>query len=124
MNLTATISAGLFNVGQQKARQFIRLRYLYGLHRFDEETLFLKDDDGIRGFYSNLATGKQRLVLNLETVVFQRKTIAGFNLAFFGFGDLGIIGSGRKLIFKGDYYSGIGGGIRIRNENLVFRTIQ
>jgi hypothetical protein len=114
----------LFNVGQQKARQFVRLQYLRGFRRFDEETLFLKDDVGIRGFYSKQATGKQRVVLNLETVVFQRKTIAGFNLAFFGFGDLGIIGSEKKAVFKGDYYSGIGGGIRIRNENLVFKTIQ
>ena len=114
----------LFDVGQQKARQFVRLQYLYGLHRFDEETLFLKDDIGIRGFYSHLATGKQRLVMNLETVVFQRRTIAGFNLAFFGFSDSGIIGSAKKTIFKGIYYGGIGGGIRIRNENLVFKTIQ
>jgi len=114
----------LFNVGQQKARQFVRLQYLRGFRRFDEETLFLKDDIGIRGFYSEQATGKQRMVLNLETVVFQRKTIAGFNVAFFGFGDLGIIGSEKKAVFKGDYYSGIGGGIRIRNENLVFKTIQ
>ncbi|MEL7587378.1 MAG: hypothetical protein AAGU19_11755 [Prolixibacteraceae bacterium] len=114
----------LFNVGQQKARQFVRLNYLYGLRRFDEETLFLKDEDGIRGMYSELATGKQRLVLNLETVVFQRRTIAGFNIAFFGFGDLGIIGSEKRPVFKGDYYAGIGGGMRIRNENFVFRTIQ
>ncbi len=114
----------LFAVGQQRARQFVRLRYLYGLHRFDEETLFLKNEHGIRGFYSKLATGKQRLVLNLETVFFQRRTIAGFNVAFFGFGDLGIIGSEKKPVFKGDYYGGIGGGVRIRNENLVFKTIQ
>ncbi len=124
IEFNANYVSRLFNVGQQRARQFVRLRYLYGLHRFDEETLFLKDDHGIRGFYSNLAAGKQRLVLNLETVVFQRRTIAGFNMAFFGFGDLGIIGSEKKTVFKGDYYGGIGGGIRIRNENLVFKTFQ
>jgi hypothetical protein len=114
----------LYNVGQQRFRQFVRLRYLCGLKRFDEETLYLKDEDGIRGFYSEVATGKKRLALNLETVLFTRKTVAGFNVAFFGFGDLGIIGSEKKSVFRGDYYSGIGGGIRIKNENLVFRTIQ
>jgi len=114
----------LYNVGQQRFRQFVRLRYLCGLKRFDEETLYLKDKDGIRGFYSEVATGKKRLALNLETVLFTRKTVAGFNVAFFGFGDLGIIGSEKKSVFRGDYYSGIGGGIRIKNENLVFRTIQ
>ena len=33
--------------------------------------------------------------------------------------DLGIIGSSHKLVFNGDYYAGIGGGIRLRNENRI-----
>lgn len=124
IEFNANYISRLFNVGQQKARQFIRLQYIYGLRRFEEETLLLKNDVGIRGFYSEIAAGKQRLVMNLETVAFQRRTIAGFNIAFFGFGDLGIVGSDKKMLFAGRYYGGIGGGLRIRNENLVFKTIQ
>jgi hypothetical protein len=41
----------------------------------------------------------------------------------FSFFDLGIIGSNKKMIFTQDYYAGLGMGIRIRNENLVFKTI-
>ncbi|MGD9931420.1 MAG: hypothetical protein AB7U05_15465 [Mangrovibacterium sp.] len=108
----------------QNARQFIRLKYLYGINRFEQEDLFLKNDYGIRGFYSNVATGKQRLVLSLETVLFQKREILNFNFAFFGFTDLGIIGPSNQSVFTGDYYTGIGVGLRMRNESLVFKTLQ
>lgn len=113
-----------FRMGAQTARQFFKLRYVYGFQRFDQESLSLKNRYGIRGFYSDIPQGQQRLLLSSETVIFQRKSILNFNFAFFGFTDLGIIGSPHKLVFNGDYYAGIGGGIRLRNENLIFRTIQ
>jgi hypothetical protein len=113
-----------FLLGAQTARQFLKLRYVYGFKRFDQEALSLKNQYGIRGFYSDVPQGQQRLLLSAETVIFQRKSILSFNFAFFGFTDLGIIGSSHKIVFNGDYYTGIGGGIRLRNENLIFRTIQ
>ncbi|WP_372773382.1 hypothetical protein [Mangrovibacterium sp.] len=113
-----------FKVGAQSARQFLKLEYIYGIKRFEQEYLSLRNRYGIRGFYSDVPQGKQRLVLTAETVIFQQKSILNFNFAFFGFADLGIIGSSRKNIFNENYYAGIGGGIRLRNENLIFRTIQ
>ena len=114
----------LFKVGNQRARQFIKLNYMLGIRRVELENLFLRFGTGIRGFESDLALGKQRLSLNLETVFFQSREILKFNVALFGFADLGIIGSNHKIIFNQDYYTGIGAGIRLRNENLVFKTLQ
>ncbi|RKD89721.1 BamA/TamA family outer membrane protein [Mangrovibacterium diazotrophicum] len=113
-----------FRMGAQLGRQFLKLRYVYGINRFDQENLTLKNNYGIRGFYSDEALGQQRLVLSTETVIFQRKSILNFNFAFFGFADLGIIGSADENIFTQNYYTGIGGGVRLRNESLIFRTIQ
>jgi hypothetical protein len=45
-------------------------------------------------------------------------------MALFMFTDLGIIGSNQDLIFAQQYYSGIGAGIRLHNESLVFKTFQ
>jgi hypothetical protein len=45
-------------------------------------------------------------------------------MALFMFTDLGIIGSNQELIFAQEYYSGIGAGIRLHNESLVFKTFQ
>ncbi|WP_423128707.1 hypothetical protein [Gaoshiqia sp. Z1-71] len=114
----------IFRVGNQDARHFARLRYLYGINRFDQENLFLKNGYGIRGLYSDETVGKQRLTLDLELVVFQKRDLLKFNFAFFGFTDLGIIGSANKFIFDENYYAGIGAGVRFRNESLVFNTIQ
>ena len=37
---------------------------------------------------------------------------------------LGVIGSNKQLIFTQNYYSGLGLGLRLHNENLVFKTFQ
>jgi hypothetical protein len=68
--------------------------------------------------------GKQRLSLNLEYVVFLQKDFYKFNMAVFGFTDIGLIGSNKEFILTQDFYSGLGMGIRLHNENLVFKTIQ
>ena len=47
-----------------------------------------------------------------------------FQTAVFSFFDLGIIGNSKEIIFTQEYYAGLGVGVRIRNENLVFKTIQ
>ncbi len=113
----------LFNAGPHKARQFVKINYEIGIRRYEIEELLLRYNVGIRGFSSREAAGKQRLTLNMETVFFHRKEFLKFNTALFSFFDLGIIGSNKKMIFTQDYYAGLGMGIRIRNENLVFKTI-
>lgn len=114
----------LFRIGSQQLRQFIGVKYLYGINRFDQEELYLNNSSGIRGFSSKNVAGKQRLSLTLESVFFQRWNLLDFNFAFFGFGDLGFVGPENETIYKQKLYSGLGVGVRIRNENLVFNTLQ
>ena len=114
----------LFNVWNVYARQFIKLNYTKGINRFDIESLLLRNSDGIRGFGSRIGKGQQRLTLNIENVFFQKKTILNFQSALFSFFDVGIVGPADQSVFKQNYYAGIGFGLRIRNENLIFKTIQ
>lgn len=114
----------LHTPGKKRVRTFIDLNYTLGIRRFDIEHLTLGDKDHIRGFDSDIAIGKQRLNLKLEHVVFLPAQFYKFNMAVFGFADFGVIGSNRRFIFKQDYYSGIGIGIRLHNENLVFETFR
>ena len=44
--------------------------------------------------------------------------------AFFVFADIGFIGPGTKAPFEEEMYTGIGGGIRTKNNSLVFDTFQ
>ncbi|SHE96515.1 hypothetical protein SAMN05444274_103108 [Mariniphaga anaerophila] len=108
--------------GRKRFRLFARANYMLGIRRFEIENLTLNRNDHIRGFSSREAAGKQRLSLDLEYVLFLRKQFYKFNMAAYGFADVGIIGSNKNLIFTEHYYSGLGLGIRIHNENLVFKT--
>jgi len=114
----------LFNIWNVKARQFIKMNYTMGINRYEIENLLLINSDGIRGFGSRIGKGQQRLTLNIENVFFQKRSILNFQSALFSFFDVGIIGPADQSIFKQNYYAGIGVGLRIRNENLIFKTIQ
>jgi hypothetical protein len=114
----------LFNLGQKGSRLFIKTDYTVGIHRLEIENLNLSRLNTIRGFRSAQVYGKQRLSLNLEYVLFFQKEFYKFNMAVFGFTDIGVIGSNKEFIFTQNYYSGIGLGLRLHNENLVFKTLQ
>ena len=114
----------LVTAGRKRVRTFVNANYTLGIRRYPIEELTLGKMDHIRGFNSNEAVGKQRLNLKLEHVVFLPRQFYKFNMAIFGFADMGIIGSNNKLIFKENYYSGIGLGLRLHNENLVFETLR
>jgi hypothetical protein len=112
-----------FTAGKKRFRLFFRGNYLLGIRRFDIEELNLNRGEHIRGFSSREASGKQRLSASLEYVMFLNRQFYKFNMAIYGFTDLGIIGSNQSFIFSEHYYSGFGLGMRIHNENLVFKTL-
>lgn len=112
------------HAGQKTFRLFAKTDYTVGMHRLEIENLNLSKNDHIRGYSSREAIGKQRLSLNLEYVLFLRREFYKFNMALFGFTDVGVIGSNKEFILTQNYYSGLGMGIRLHNENLVFKTIQ
>ncbi len=114
----------LFHFGAVQSRQFVKIDYTFGINRFEMEDLLLRNSYGIRGFSGNSGKGKQRLTVNIENVLFQNRSILNFQTAFFSFIDLGLIGNSSKIIFTQQTYAGLGVGLRIRNENLVFKTIQ
>lgn len=114
----------LLNAGRKRYRLFTRMDYTVGMHRFELENINLNRQESIRGFKSRQADGKQRLRLNFEYVLFLRKEFYKFNMALFGFTDVGVIGTNKKQIFSQNYYSGVGLGMRLHNESLVFKTLQ
>jgi len=114
----------LFTIWNVQARQFIKMNYTMGINRYDIENLLLANNGGIRGFGSRIGKGQQRLSMNIENVFFHKRSILNFQSALFSFFDVGIIGPADQSIFKQSYYAGVGVGLRVRNENLVFKTIQ
>ncbi len=116
--------SNLLVINRFKVRNFINIDFTKGYRRYNDEYLDINNFSGIRGLYNDSAIGDQRLRANFETVIFTPYYLLGFRVAFFAFLDFAYIGPSTQWIFKSNLYSGIGAGIRLRNERLVFKTFQ
>jgi hypothetical protein len=104
-------------------RQFVTFRYTHGIARDPFDYLNISQNQGIRGITSDRLIGTKRFTLGTETVFFSDKSILGFRIAYFAFADLGLV-NGPRSIWTGPIYQGYGLGLRLRNENLTFNTVQ
>ena len=114
----------LYSLGHCHFRSFARINYTLGFNRYEEERLSLDDLHGIRGFPVNRITGTQRFWANFETVSFIPWDLYSFKFAPFVFIDLGFIEDSLHFLSADQAFSGLGVGLRIRNEKLVFSTAQ
>lgn len=116
--------SNLLPVGRNMIRTFIRADYTRGFDRNIEEHLNYFSDNGFSGFRNDSVSGLQRMTLNFESVVFSQTNHYGFRFAFFGFADFSALSGTNQILGNGTILSGLGLGIRIRNDNLVFNTFQ
>ena len=114
----------LYSMGNFKFRHFVNAQYLRGINRFEDEYITLNKNSGIRGFNTDSLNNNNKLLFNIESVSFTPLDLYGFKFAIYAFADFGFIGPDNKSILKNDMYSGIGLGLRIRNEKLAFKTLQ
>jgi hypothetical protein len=119
-----SLASLLYTHGAHHFRHYLNLTYVRGINMNGSERIIINDKYGIRGLKSQTLTGTQKLSMNIESVMFSPLYILGFRFSTFGFVDVGFIGSETRSIFDQKMYSGLGIGIRIKNENLVFNTFQ
>ena len=107
-----------------KMRQYFRFSYTRLYNRRGLEPLGINNPFGLRYFRADSILGKQRFSLHSETITFANFKMFGFKFSPFGFGDVAAITPEDKPMNESEWYFGFGGGIRTRNENLVFRTTE
>lgn len=105
-------------------RCFFSVSYARQMKTFLNEPLFLKSDFGIPYYRDFRIGGQRRITASIESVFYNTNSIFGFRLAPFLFGDISAIQPMNGSVKKRDVYPAIGGGIRTRNENLVFGTVE
>jgi hypothetical protein len=86
--------------------------------------LDINNEFGIRYFVADSLLGTKRFHLNSETVAYTPISVLGFRMAPFLFGEMAMLNYNSESIISNKPYFGFGGGIRTRNENLVFGTIE
>lgn len=107
-----------------RLRQFLALRYTQGWNRHAgyEESITFTAEEGLQAFNQHVV-GCNRLVLNTETILFTPFQPLGFRFAFFGFVDGGLLGYSPNPL-KNHGFVSFGLGLRLRNERLIFSTLQ
>ncbi|MFH0842714.1 MAG: hypothetical protein V1903_08850 [Bacteroidota bacterium] len=119
-----TFISNLLYAGRYRIRNFVKADYTRGFDRYLDEDLTFNREDGFTGFRNDSVGGRQRLAVNLESVLFSPVNLYGFRFAFFGFADMGFLFGTNEFVQQGEILSSIGFGIRVRNDNLVFNTLQ
>jgi hypothetical protein len=111
--------------GNWKLRHFVWGRGTWGINRHPEELLSINNENGLRGFRSDLLRGSRRVAVNYEANLYTPFSFFGFKLATVLFIDAAWLSNGNKSSpFKTAPYRGYGIGLRFRNEYLSFSTIQ
>jgi hypothetical protein len=114
----------LIKINNWKLRHFLGGRFSEGIRQVKGTVININQDQGIRGFSSNLLYGVSKLVINYEMNIFPPLKLLGFQMAGVLFADFAWITDDKKLIDKNNFFPGYGIGLRIRNDHLVFGMIQ
>jgi hypothetical protein len=120
----ASYYSPLFLFNTVKIRQYINFSYTRQFNRVGIDALTLNNPFGLRYFSSDSIIGSQRVTLHSETSFFINYKLLGFKFAPFAFGDISLLTPEHRSFDRSSLYHGIGAGVRARNENLVFNTIE
>ncbi|NLR68300.1 hypothetical protein HGH92_28595 [Chitinophaga varians] len=114
----------LFSIRKSRFRQFVNLDYLESPNPFFYKPLNINNDNGIWGYRNTKLNGYQRLNFGSETVYYSPLRFLGFKFNFFASLQASMITARNDNLFSNPVYLGIGGGFRIKNENLSLNTIK
>ncbi len=115
------IGASWFNRG------FFSISGAHQFHRLLDAPLLLNSEYGIPQFGGDSSTlSTTRATLNAESVFYSKWRLAGFSFAPFAFTNFSTLKTDRTYNSSSniDGYASIGLGLRTRNENLIFGTIE
>ena len=113
----------LFLFKNLRLRQYAQISYARLFNRMGLDPLSINNSFGIRYFSADSVLGNQRASLHTETLSFINYKLFGFKFSPFLLADVTSI-SPDNGFQRSQMFYGLGGGVRMRNENLVFRTVE
>lgn len=111
-------------INRHPVRFFINMELLSGINRFQEEYLVINRKFGIRDYFSLETKGTNRLKINIESVRFLGWSYLGFRFADYLFADAAFLSNHLHTILNDKFFGGIGFGIRVHNESLIFNVLE
>ncbi len=122
--LSGSLTSRLIPQGAFLFRQSFNLDYSRIYKQRTSIPLDINNEFGLQYFRADSLWGTKRFHINTETLAFTPWNLLGFRFAPFGFGEMAMISDNDQSIFHEKPYFGFGGGIRTRNENLIFGTVE
>ncbi len=110
------------NVNRSKFRGLLSAEYTQMINRSVANWLKMSNKY-IPGFSADSVIADSRLLLSLQTVLYTPRAILGFRMAPFAQIDMVSINC-NECDYKQNTYWGLSAGLRTRNENLIFGTIE
>jgi hypothetical protein len=107
-----------------KYRSILNLSFTETLKNKFNEALLISSNYGIPQLNKERIYGGTRISANWESVWYNSRSFFGFRTSPFAFGNITYLRTVGQAIGNGDIYSSIGSGMRVRNENLIFGTIE
>lgn len=107
-----------------KQRTFINLGIAKQINTVLNEPLYFFSEFGLPEFQNGDVGGSLRATIKAESVFFSPWSVASFRFAPFIFGNTGLFSPYNTPISTSNIYSTVGGGIRTRNESLIFGTLE
>jgi hypothetical protein len=107
-----------------QVRHFVNLRYSLGVNRYTGEFVNVNRENGILDVNSDKLFGTEKLGIGYQIVFFSRLNFLGFRIAPFFQTDFAFVNPKAQFLLNKVPYTGVGLGIRLRNENLTFNTFQ
>jgi hypothetical protein len=107
-----------------KYRSMLNISFAQTLKNKFNEALLINSIYGIPQLSQERIKGGTRLTANWESIWYNSKSIYGFRQSPFVFANVTYIRTVGDPIKSGDIFSSIGGGTRIRNESLIFGTVE
>jgi hypothetical protein len=89
-----------------------------------DPSLFIRSEFGLPYFAFDTVAYDVRATVKTEVVFYHTRKFLGFRVAPFAFADMSLLRPTRQGFKDSDVFSALGGGIRTRNENLIFGTIE
>ena len=120
----ASTFSRIFNYKNLRVRHYLRLSYTRQFERIGLDPLSINNVFGLPYISFDSASGNQRANLHTETIFFINYKVLGFKFAPFASADLALFTPEQEKFSNSGFYSGFGGGVRTRNENTLFNTIE
>ncbi len=114
----------LYVIGRYSQRTFINGQYTRQLDTRLDDYLIIDGDYGIPGFRNDSIMGRHRFNISAEQDLFTPWKPGGFRFVMYAFANVCWLGGYDKNILESTCYTSFGVGFRIRNNRLIFNTLQ